>query len=384
MSFDFDYIVLNVLMLMVFYLSGKNIQRGRSFWTSACWMIILFTFVLGSRYLRGTDYAHYSADFYYSNVWGGQWAYSYLISFLKSIGFDRYTCFHAYSFIEILCSMVFLKKYAQYGKYIFPFFLIAVIKFDEYQVRQALSFSFVFLYMKYLFDLKLDRISIQSLIAKENIGIVSKAIACLFLATGIHSVNLMLALLITIIYFFVRFPLPCVFTIPLVFFCQYAMAAVFDFSIFNKFLIYFQNDDLVGIYVDNGNQWFSSAGYEEKYDRNVFVGLLECLGTCCLFYLGHRLISRKCKLQEYVTMYNVFVLGILFQMSFRKLELLNRIGGDLALMWFLPLSLVLYYRKDELFRGKRKILFWGLLWYAYEFIHYLFFRGNMTLFLWDK
>lgn len=384
MSLDLDYIILNAILLLTFCIFGWKIQRGEGFWKNACWMIFLFTFVLGSRYLRGNDYAHYSQSFLYEYVRGNQWLFYSLNIFLKNIGFDRFTCFYAYSFIEILCAVIFLKRYRCYGKYIFPSFLVAIIVFDEYQIRQALSFSFIFLYMKYLFDLKWDALSYRVLLKKNNLKNIGLAILCVFLAGGIHSFNLAIAAVIAVFYFLVRFPLPLVITVPSVFFCQYVVSSIFDFSLFAPILNYFSDSDLFGVYANNAGKWFSSDGFEEKYNRNVVVGICECIGVSCLFYLGNQVLKKIVRNSEFVAMYNIFVVGILFQMSFRQLELFNRIGGDLALMWFLPLSLVLYYRKELIALGCKKITFYGLLWFAYEFVRYLFLRGNMTLFLWDK
>ena len=384
MSLDLDYIILNAILLLTFCISGWKIQRGEGFWKNACWMIFLFTFVLGSRYLRGNDYAHYSQSFLYEYVRGNQWLFYSLNIFLKNIGFDRFTCFYAYSFIEILCAVIFLKRYRCYGKYIFPSFLVAIIVFDEYQIRQALSFSFIFLYMRYLFNLQWDSFSYKVLLRKRNLMNIGLAVFCAFIAGGIHSFNLIIAVMIAVFYCFIRVPFPYMLTIPLVFFCQYVVSSIFNFSIFSPIINYFSDSELLGIYANNADRWFSADGFEEKYNRNVLVGFCECIGVCSLFYLGGQFFKKITKCQEYVTMYNIFVFGILFQMSFRQLELFNRIGGDLALMWFLPLSLVLYYRKKLIACGCKKIYFYGLLWFAYEFMRYLFLRGNMTLFLWDK
>ncbi len=384
MAFDFDYIILNLVMLYVFYVCGKKIQQGANYWINALWMIVVFTFVLGSRYLRGNDYYQYSENFLNNSVRGNQWIFLSLNDILQNLGFDKYTCFYAYSFIEITCALFFLKRYACYGKYIFPFFLMATIVFNEYQIRQALSFSFIFLYLGELFNLERKDLSAIFLLNEEKVYKIAKALVFLIIAGSIHSVNYLLAIAFTLIYFFIRFPLPIFITIPSVFFCQYVASSVFDFSIFNTMLSYFSQDDLLSVYVDNGSQWFSAEGFEDKYNRNIIAGMLECVGTSCLFYLGHSFVSKAQKKSEFTAMYNIFVLGILFQMSFRNLELLNRIGGDMAMMWFLPLSLVLFHRNQLIELGCKKIAFWGLCWYAYEFIRYLFLRGEPTLFLWDK
>jgi len=102
-------------------------------------------------------------------------------------------------------------------------------------------------------------------------------------------------------------------------------------------------------------------------------------------------------------MYNYFVVGSIIQNAFRQLELLNRIGGDFALFYFFPLSIVFFYsmqkpqirynkqtqtlsvvlKKSFLTNGWYKLMVVFLLWYAYDYLKYLFMRGDMTKFIWD-
>ena len=78
----------------------------------------------------------------------------------------------------------------------FQLFSYLLFFFNEYCIRQALGFSFVFMYMYYLFEK-------DNTLKNENV--YKKWIFCLFyaiLAYGIHSVNALSIAIITIIYIF--------------------------------------------------------------------------------------------------------------------------------------------------------------------------------------
>ena len=221
------------------------------------------------------------------------------------------------------------------------------------------------------------------------------------MAYSIHSVcGYMLIIMITI-YFLYQRTIPLFFSIPALLFATYFFSEWFDFSWLNPILSQFVGEDEhLMLYVDNADKWFSSEGMEEKYVRSPLILAFEMLGTISLYILGAKVINKYVRTPEAYAMYNYFVIGSIMLNAFRQLEILNRIGGDFAIFWFFPVAMVLQYRKHFLLSmniKRRSIIsnssFWGnsfyktlsvfLLWFVYDYLKYLFMRGEMTKFLWD-
>ena len=148
---DFNYIIINVLMLIVFVYAGKKVSESEKPWQYIWLCTVSFVFVLGSRYLRGNDYIRYQETFLFDYD-SSEVLFTAFNQFLRSIGVTEYTFLYVYSIPFILSGLYFCKRYARLSLFLYPAFLMAFIFFDEYCIRQALGFSFVFLYMGVLFD----------------------------------------------------------------------------------------------------------------------------------------------------------------------------------------------------------------------------------------
>ena len=402
LGIDVVYIIVNLILLSVFYLVGGKISKGENWAENAIMCVIAFTLILGLRYGRGNDYFHYVDIYEYGYNEGQQLVFTWINGFLKLLGVGRYSFFLFYSFMEILCAMFFLKRYKKYAQYILPLFLIATIVFNEYQIRQALGFSFVLLCLDALFGIHhMKKVSLTS-INREKLALV---ILYFTLAYSIHSACGYMLIIMILIYFLYQRTIPLKISIPVLLLATYFFSEWFDYSWLNPMLTQFvEDDERMSIYIENSDKWFSSEGMEEKYTRNPIVLVAEMAGTISLYILGSKVINKYVHRADACTMYNFFVIGSILQNAFRQLELLNRIGGDFAMFWFFPLSLVLYYRKDllgirfyikdmsgqlsyikRLAHNKKiyKVLMVCLLWYAYDYLKYLFMRGDMTLFIWD-
>lgn len=59
LNFDFDYDLINILLLLSMYLVGRKVAKDSFYWKHTIWGIILFVLVEGARYGRGVDYIHY-------------------------------------------------------------------------------------------------------------------------------------------------------------------------------------------------------------------------------------------------------------------------------------------------------------------------------------
>ena len=399
LNIDILYLILNIILLAAFYYTGRIISQGKTYWDKAMICIIAFSLILGLRYARGNDYFHYVHIYVHGYKEGRQLVFTWINDLLKWMGVGKYYIFLFYSFIEIVCAMIFLKRYRMYAQYMLPLFLIANITFDEGQIRQALGFSFVFLCLDRLFGIKKIK---QNIFAVNNHKNIALAVLYFSIAYSIHSVCGYMLIIMIGLFLLCRRTIPIWLSIPALLICTYFFSIWFDFSWLNPILNQFVGEDnRMSHYLENSEVWFSAEGMEIKYERNPLILFAEMLGTISLYILGAKVINKYAKRADAYAMYNFFVIGSIIQNAFRQLELLNRIGGDFMLFWFFPLSLVLYYRKEiiniRFFNGSiyisyikpllnnniYKVLAAFLLWYAYEYLKYLFMRGDMTRFIWD-
>lgn len=381
LNIDFDYFFLNIILLYGFIYFGKKISKRENYWYNAIPCIILFTIIQGSRFLRGNDYLHYTHIFNGDIPDTTGFIFVTINNMCKNIGFNEYSIFIFYSFIFISCSMFFLKQYIQYAKWLFPLFLIAFLQFEEYMIRQAFSFSFFFLYIANLFKINPERINE---VIKKNKKEIAYCLVWAIICVNIHSANIINILIISILYFFLKKPLHYNITICIYILCVYILPKIFDFSYLQPILNIFANsNELASAYVENSDKWFSSEGYNDIYTRNPLVQVLEVLGVSSLLYLGYKALTTNNNIsRRFSTMYNLFFIGISIQSLFRNLEILNRIGYIMSLFWCLILSFVLC-NKALIWSKIDKFLFIMLFWFIYEYLKYLLFPGNKTLFIWD-
>ncbi len=368
------YVLINLTLLTIFIISGKNISDGKNYTINSLCCIIVYTFVLGLRYDRGLDYQHY-ADIYQNGYDEGvQVVFSIINSTLKLFGIGKYQVFLIYSFIEILCAFIFLKKYKNLGIYIIPFFMIATIEYNEDVIRQALGFSFAFICLSKIMDLfNRDFITIK------NILIIFLLFA---ISYSIHSACGYILIIIILIAFFIKKAIPLIVSIPLLFFSAYFFESLFDYSLFSNITFLFAGDERMSEYVSRFDMWFTQDAQEEMFARKSYILIFELLGTSSLFYLGREAIQHYNNHREAIAFYNVFVIGTILLNCFRKLELVHRIAQNLSLFWFFPLSLVLYYRKTIIKSSKEWAMYCLLVWWVYDYLKYLFLRESIQ-FIWN-
>ena len=374
--------LLNALLMWVFLNAGKNIMHGEKFWPNAWKCILCFTFVQGCRYKRGNDYLHYQDVFIGDYLIDENSFFQNFNEILKIVGINEYSCFVVYAFVFVFCGMFFLQFLKKYAKYLFPLFILGYVYFEEYMIRQAFSYSFFFLYLINLFQFRLDYI-------ERNANKKSHLLFCLLFAVvviALHTGNILNILVFTAFFVFWRKPLPVQFTIPFYLFCVYILPNVFDFSYLQLLLSFAgENSTLAAQYVDNSDRWFTEAGKNSIYIRNAFIQILEVAGVSSLCILVPQTIRIKGDTNAIIaTCFNVSFVGFCIIATFRELELLNRLGYVLSCCWCIVVSYLLYYRPN--FAGMRpmtKLLYLCLLWFGYDYFKYLFFRGKMTLFLWD-
>ena len=371
-----QYIVLNLLLLLVFFLVGKNISKGGNYWKSAVWAILFFTFISGSRFARGNDYMHY-IDVYQWDLEAEQYVFTWFNHVLKALSVQGYFIFYFYAFVFVSCMMVFLQPFKKYANVVFPLALMATLTFEEFQIRQAFGFSMVFLF------------TYELMFAQHQKK--TKLLLCalyFILCIGIHSGNVFILLLIIFFYLLFRRPIPLVFSIPAYIIASYIISNLGDLGFLQPIMDFLNSgdsDSKISQYAGNADRWFSADAYEDIYTRNPIVKVFETLGNIALLYFGYKDIV-KTKADTWLkTFYNMFIVGTLLQKGFMNLEILNRMGGDIMIFWFIPLAHIIKDRKLILKRTNffEKIFLIFLLWWLYGYAKYIFFPQKMTLFLWD-
>ena len=302
-NFDLDYFLLNLLLLLIFIIAGNKISFGRKKEKYIWICFIVFTFVLGSRYLRGNDYLRYQHTFLYDDD-ESQIIFTAINRFLRGIGIGKYYFLYIYSIPFIVCALTFMKNLKIYARYLFPAFLLSFIFFNEYCIRQALGFSFVFMYMYYLFEK-------DNTLKNENV--YKKWIFCLFyaiLAYGIHSVNALSIAIITIIYIFSFTTISWKLSILGYIFAAFFFMSFFDWSYLENALMLIGGiSDKFSAYTNRGVLFFSENAFQEDYSRSTLGQLCSAISHCSLFYLGDKTIRSKCNSRMFYTLFNVYVVG---------------------------------------------------------------------------
>lgn len=379
MNFNIDFILLNFLLFFTFLKAGSNIAKNKNYWDNANWCIVIFTFVQGCRFARGNDYHGYSQlfkdGFNEENPF-----FSYINEFLKLLGINQYSCFMVYAFVFILCAMIFMHDYKRYAKYMFPLFLGGFLLFEEYMIRQAFSYSFFFIYLKFLFRIRISKLC-------DIISNIKNILLCVLFAIltiSIHTGNIINILVVTLLYFLWKKPFnPCI-SIPVYIYCVYILPDIFNFSWLEPILNFAADSNArAAEYVSNSEYWFSSEGKNDIYTKNNILELIQVIASSSVMYLGYKLIKNKfnnnCIL---ITLLNVFTIGLCIESLFVNLEILHRIGQVMDKVGYFLVPIIIYYKPRNI-NLTHKLLYLSLIWFMYYYIKYIFFSGRVSMFVWD-
>lgn len=379
MVFNFDFIILNILLLYIFIKAGKNISNKSNYWRNASWCIAAFTFIQGCRFARGNDYHSYS-QLFYNGINEENPFFSYINEFLKNIGINQYSCFLVYALVFILCAMIFMYDYRKYAKYMFPLFLGGFLLFEEYMIRQAFSYSFFFLYLKYLFRIRITKISdINS--NKKNILL---CILFAIITLAIHTGNIINIFVVTVLFLFWKKPFKPWYSIPLYIFCVYILPNIFNFSWLTPILNFAaEANDRAAEYVSNSEYWFSTEGQNDIYTKNKILEFIQVTASSSVIYLGYKLIKYKFPNNRVlITILNVFIIGLCIESSFVNLEILYRIGLVMDRIGYFLIPVIVYYKPYKI-NLVQKILYLSLFWFMYYYVKYIFFSEEISMFIWD-
>jgi hypothetical protein len=379
LNLDFIYLFFNILLLLTFIIAGYNVSKGSSYWKNAWTCIIIFVFVLGSRYNRGNDYAHY-VDVYNLGDIKNQYLFWLYNSFLKDFfGVWKYAIFYFYALPFIWSGFKFLKNFKKHSNLLFPLFLIAMIYFEEYEIRQSLGFTFVFLF--------LDTFMKSSYKKKKKVIVCSLYAICTIM---VHSANIIFIALFLCLYYSYHKILPYYISIPLLIFCTYIFVDFYNISFLVPILHFLGSTNSKFSQYTEGNAaeaWFGESAYQLDNKRNPIILIFEIIGNASLFYFSYRFIKiKEVKNGQFiVTLTNLYILGFCSKQAFLYLEILNRMSGLFQQMWFIPLAFVLSSLKWRKLNFLEKVMFFSMIFIFDDYIKYLFFPpNNMTLFLWDR
>lgn len=383
MFLDFDFIFLNISLLAIFTIAGINVSKGYPYWKNAGICILMFTFVLGCRYMRGNDYAHYM-DVYEYNLESGQKVFTWLCLFMKYLGINAYMSFVVYATIFSSSLFVFLYRYRKYAYLIFPLSVIALTFFHEYMIRQELSYAFVFLYLNSLFCIDFNRLIKQKYLDTDTVKNLCLCLVFALITASIHSANIPVIALFTFVYIFIKKPISWKYSIPILVVSTYILSKVVDLSAYNSlFNLLGSVDDKFASYADNSSSWFGADGKEDTYTRKWYILIFEMLGHSSAFYLGYKILKEHLDIRSVTTIFNCYVFGSIFMNLFRELELLNRMGYVFAIWWFIPVAFILAFYRKVNYAWIEKLLHVFLIFYLYDYLKYLLMTPEMTSFLWD-
>lgn len=379
------------------YLVGRQVSKRRHYWRYCLLIILFFTLIEGVRYGRGVDYMHY-VDVYKYDLEDNQILFTLLNRFLRSLGVSADYAFMAYAFPFIIGSLVILKPLKKYACYMFPLFLMSIISIHEAFIRQVLAMSFFFMYIRLLNE-EIDAIINRKISFNKIICLI----ALVFVAYSIHSVTIIAIFVVTVLMVFIKKPLPWIYTVPLLLLGKFVIAKTFDFSYLNNLLSFLgSSSDKFAGYTEDADRWFSAEGMNDAYTRNGAIEFLETFGCCALFYLGSKILKylfdtssvtktntsiaavSNSGLCLMITLFNACIIGFLILETFYNLEIVRRVAYCWNIFWFIPISLILYYRKSKIFNTFDKLLMLGFTYWLWEYIRFLFVWADTPLFIWDK
>ena len=351
---SFEHITLYCFTFLLLYLydimyNSKRIDCARAtklgYPTSgsiSAYLLLVFGIGLsvlteGFRYDRGVDqlgvYAPYyiqcnsgfifSHDFEPLFAWINQ-TWNRIDPLLTYIPFG--SIFIVYSLLEWIMMLIIYKSYRNVSRFFLLFGLISVFGVFENFVRQGLAISMTFAAIG-LYNNKRWKWALLI------------AVASIF----VHRGNaVFVAILIAFLFLFKNKPLNIKITIPLFIFFAFfvGLHSVFHIvgSVVSKLNI--SDDAQFSGYLTNADYIQSEIDLAEEWQRGPITELMTALRYVALFYIGWNLCRRLPKL-SYV--YNTFVVCSLMFEPFRLYGTLSRafLGGNL--LWFIPLSVSLFY-----------------------------------------
>ena len=141
------YIIVYIFLFSIFLIQGRNVFRHKtSYWKYSIFPIITFSFIEGSRYMRGIDYRHYALFYRYPELMNVKedFGFEILNNVLRTISTDSQFAFTIYALITIVCLFIFTKQFTEVYKVIFLVMLVFTIHSSEWIIRQFISIAIMY------------------------------------------------------------------------------------------------------------------------------------------------------------------------------------------------------------------------------------------------
>jgi len=325
-----EHIVLFSLLFIVYIFWGKyNANRGgAAFWLAAIIPIMLYVFVVGSRYGWGADYMLYMLQYEYPYLdilenAKSQIVFTWFNELLKLMRFNYVGAYMVYSFIFITGAFVLLRSYGDTSKYMYCFLIPATLIFITGIIRQGVGLGFICMALAFFHNRKWLYMILAVLIA-----------------FNIHSVTVVTFGTIIGIFFIFKKPIHYSISIPLLVF----FTLVFD-AMQLTFIADLISDLSIGNifqkYIDRSDLWFGENAIREDVTQGAFAQMMSLLYQISLFYLGYLALKAQNN-KQVLYMYNVVVIGIIFFRAVFNFEILRRIASPMQMFYFIPLGYIFY------------------------------------------
>ena len=273
--------------------------------------------------------------------------------------------FVLYSLLEWIMMLIIYKSYKGESRFFLLLGLISVFGVFENFIRQGLAISMTF-----------------AAIGLYNNKKWKLALLLAFASVFIHSGNtVFVAILIGFIFILRKKPLSIKITIPLFIFFEFfvGLDSVFDIlgSVTSKLNI--SDDTQFSGYLTNTDYIQSEMDLAKDWQRGPITEFMTALRYIALFYIGWYMCKKIPKL-SYIN--NTFVVCSIFFEPFRLYGTLSRafIGG--SLLWFIPLSVSLFYWKNIKNKKVRYSIIYVLLFTVLITGKFIFFNPDAK-YIWD-
>lgn len=375
-----DYILLITLLYVLFGIYGYRVSVKsknnlyKNYWALAPIPVFFYSLIEGFRYARGVDYIHYMERYIStSNISNSKdfAPFDWFNFGLNLIGLPYYGAFIIYSLIFIICVMFFLRDYREVSHYSFLLFLPATLIYSECFVAQFVSFSFVFVALKYA-------------LRKDWIKFVFFSI----IAVSLHNANaFILIIVVPLIFYNKPFNIYVVISI-----YMYAFL-LFDMNKIGVLVPYLEtlklgNATQIQAYTENADAWFSADALQSGYNQNVITKTANVLFDVSVIITGRKLLDNyksRSKEKSLILFYNLFAIGAIMFQIFFNFEIMRRIAMEAYLFWFILVAYILFYYKTKretptLLKGAVIIIVIYIISFC---IKYNFLVENVS-FVWDK
>lgn len=332
-----DHVFLFLFLFIYIYIWSKynyNINNNYKFWILALIPILLYAFIVGTRYGWGADYIGYKerleqAFTYEEEQVGFRW----LNQAISILGFNYVGGYIIYSLIFITSAFVLIRGYGRESKYMYAFLIPATLTFITGIIRQGVALSFLFLAL-YFFN-------------KRNwIGLLISII----IGASIHSSTIITVAMVGAIFVFIHKPISWKLTIPTYLFFTF----IYDISQTAIIANYLQTITLQNkfqSYLENSDRWFGKDAINSIYEQSTFALLMSSLFYISVIYIGFQTLKYKPN-KKVSYLYNSMTIGIILYRIVFQFEILRRFAAPLEMLYFIVLGYsiitVTNYKKDKI------------------------------------